>query len=201
MERIVTCVVAIILGLVVCFVLVPFNEHNQFFGTTTGKLKISHKWFGFYETTKIVDTPLSQALESQLGNQSSDAKWILVRANEEKFYVYSIKICLRQASLLVLQGFVANMAAGKPPYSWYSPPYPGLTDDGKKEFLRRFMASSTDSRDSEPAQRYFSRSLYVMAWLDHPAGPSDFPTVDEALDDALWEKTWGVWIEEKKQPD
>ena len=187
------------LALLVVLAWLPTYSQRECIDLVAGRRELRHCLLGITFWREPLPSPLRDLYARYVGACPKSYEWRMVR--EQWFELFGLiryqgkpgegseVYSLIMVSLPRL--VVNDPLGGGAPLNAY-----GFTDAGKRELIVRGLEAARRDELHHPLSTYIGRVQEAVEFAHGPAGPDDFPTVREALDNGVFDSVWRPRIEQ-----
>jgi hypothetical protein len=176
----------------------PSYSQRECVDLVAGRRELRHRLLGITCWREPLLSPLAALYAEHVGRWPRNCEWRAVR--DQWFELYGLVRYQGEPSeggesywllSVALPRLVVNEPLGGGlPLNAY-----GFSEHGKRELILRGLEAARCDDLHHPLSTYIGRVQEAVEYLSYPAGPEDFPTVSEALDDDVFDVRWRPRIE------
>jgi hypothetical protein len=196
-RRRITVIVVILVLLVLGWL--PSYSQKECIDLMAGRRELRHRFLGITVWHERLPAPLAELYAKHVGQLPGSYEWRTVRDRWFEFYGLiryegqpgaGREVCWLVTNTLP-RLVVNEPLGGGVPLNAY-----GFTDSGKRELITRGLDAARRDDLHHPLSTYIGRVQEAVEFAAYPAGPEDFPSASEALEDSVFDAVWRPRIEQ-----
>ena len=169
----------------------PLVDHSTYMDLYSGRIRSSTTVLGQGRSSEPQVTKFSTQYSALGGRTFGQERWVTCYNSGSNVFGQKILMStMRYEGLPVYLDSAVDYLEGRINVDTGERDKLALSKEGKRVFLERMLEAARLGKDAQSAQTYLIRSTAVIWSYSTPVGPTDFPTVSQALNDATWQSTW-----------